>query len=458
MLFALCFFRLCSFFFLDTYTSRDVVSSGEADSFSNFSSDISLHTEASTLTEAGPGVDSSYVADATNPCTVSVGLPTAFDIGDVLLGKVKLKDLSFFDKFCYLKHHVMPKEGTMVTQVICKGKDKKKKILSFQQSWLKKYKWLTYSHTAGGGLCTSCILFPPSSRVNTGGVFVSEPFVNLKKACGTKGKLEMHSKLQYHRDALVRAQALVSTIENPDRSIENLVSQEARQKYDSNLHILSSIVEAILFCARQNIALRGHRDDMSSSAHNKGKFIALLHLLSKFDDTLRHHLEFGKRNALYTSKNVQNELLAIMGDIVREDLCSPLLENNAVFSIIADEITESHSNREILSICLRFVTWSNELVPKPSIREVFFDFRFLTRITGQAISSSILECLSCHGLDVQKARGQAYDGSSNMSSQTVGVQALIRQSAPLALYTHCRSHVLNLSIASACKIPEVRNI
>ena len=99
------------FGFLDTM-SRDVVSSGE-DTFSDFSSDTSPHTEASTLTEAGPGLDSSYVADVTNitnPCTVSVGLPTPFDIGGVLLGKVKLKILGSFDKFCYLKHHVMLKE------------------------------------------------------------------------------------------------------------------------------------------------------------------------------------------------------------------------------------------------------------------------------------------------------------------------------------------------------------
>lgn len=48
-------------------------------------------------------------------------------------------------------------------------------------------------------------------------MFVSEPFVNLKKACGTKGKIEMHSKLQYHRDALVRAQALISTIYRKSR-------------------------------------------------------------------------------------------------------------------------------------------------------------------------------------------------------------------------------------------------
>ena len=39
-----------------------------------------------------------------------------------------------------------------------------------------------------------------------------------------------------------------------------------------------------------------------------------------------------------------------------------------------------------------------------------------------------------------------------------GVQARIHTISPLALYTHCRSHVLNLSITSACTIPIIRNM
>ena len=42
-----------------------------------------------------------------------------------------------------------------------------------------------------------------------------------------------------------------------------------------------------------------------------------------------------------------------------------------------------------------------------------------------------------------------------MSSERVGVQARIKVVCPLAFYTHCRSHVLNLSIASAYKVPTV---
>ena len=43
----------------------------------------------------------------------------------------------------------------------------------------------------------------------------------------------------------------------------------------------------------------------------------------------------------------------------------------------------------------------------------------------------------------------------SMSSESVGVQARIKVVCPLALYTHCRSHVLNLSIASAFKVPQI---
>ena len=45
-----------------------------------------------------------------------------------------------------------------------------------------------------------------------------------------------------------------------------------------------------------------------------------------------------------------------------------------------------------------------------------------------------------------------------MSSSRVGVQARIRALAPRALYVHCNSHVLNLSIASSCQIQAIKNM
>ena len=53
----------------------------------------------------------------------------------------------------------------MKPQSISKGKGdrKKSKILSFQSSWMRQYKWLTYSHILDGGLCTCCVFFPQKS-------------------------------------------------------------------------------------------------------------------------------------------------------------------------------------------------------------------------------------------------------------------------------------------------------
>ena len=66
------------------------------------------------------------------------------------------------------------------------------------------------------------------------------------------------------------------------------------------------------------------------------------------------------------------------------------------------------------------------------------------------MAEAILLLLKSNNIDIAKARGQAHDGTGSMSSERVGVQSRIKVVAPLALYTHCRSHVLNLSIASAC--------
>ena len=50
------------------------------------------------------------------------------------------------------------------------------------------------------------------------------------------------------------------------------------------------------------------------------------------------------------------------------------------------------------------------------------------------------------------------DGASAMSSEACGVQGRIRRMASMALNTHCNSHVLNLSVAAACRLTSVRNM
>ncbi|KAL5515813.1 hypothetical protein EMCRGX_G001034 [Ephydatia muelleri] len=106
------------------------------------------------------------------------------------------------------------------------------------------------------------------------------------------------------------------------------------------------------------IAFRGHRDDwpdvQDDPNGNHGNFLALLNVrIQAGDRVLEEHLKNSTSNALYTSKTVQNELIVICGDIIRNKILAKVLQAK-YFSIIADEATDV-ANDEQLSICIRYV-------------------------------------------------------------------------------------------------------
>jgi len=92
------------------------------------------------------------------------------------------------------------------------------------------------------------------------------------------------------------------------------------------------------------------------------------------------------------------------------------------------------------------------------IKEEFLGFLELSSTTGIAIKNEILKQLENFGLNLGHVRGQGYDGGSNMSGRFNGVQALILEEQPLAVYTHCFSHGLNLCISKVCELSTVRNM
>ena len=103
------------------------------------------------------------------------------------------------------------------------------------------------------------------------------------------------------------------------------------------------------------------------------------------------------------------------------------------------------SRREQLSFVLRF--FANK-----QINECFVDFKPAEGLYAKSLCLVILRTLQSYGLDVKSGLvGQGYDGASVMSGINKGVQQLVRESAPFALYTHCYAHRLNLVLVDACK-------
>ena len=153
---------------------------------------------------------------------------------------------------------------------------------------------------------------------------------------------------------------------------------------------------------------------------------------------------------MYISRNVY-------ASKIKERLAAELRTKDLPFTIIADESTDPYSNQENFSLCLRFVDQSSP--NDPHVKECLINFMHLERTNATMISRKILKSLSdpSISLDPSNIRGQAYDGASVMSSGKEGVQAKIKEISPLALFTHCYAHCLNLSIAASCKLSEVRN-
>ena len=118
---------------------------------------------------------------------------------------------------------------------------------------------------------------------------------------------------------------------------------------------------------------------------NPGNFIALLHFKMESGYTvLADHLASCGKHSLYTSKTVQNELIEICGSIIQSTLLN-YIHAARILSIMADEAADA-SNKEQLSLCIRFVNHSSL-----KIEERFMCFSECdTGTTGEAIADCIL--------------------------------------------------------------------
>ncbi len=198
--------------------------------------------------------------------------------------------------------------------------------------------------------------------------------------------------------------------------------------------------------------MHGHRDDHidwnegeDETGNNHGNFIELVRFRAETDITLANHFANSPRNARYTSKTIQNELINIIGNTIRNDILAEV-KKAKFYTIIADEVTDT-ANKEQLSIVLQYVL-------DCEVKEIFADFVEVERITGKELAASILNSLSTWGLPHSDMRGQCYDGASGARS---GCKALIQREAPLAVSYHCPAHRLNLAVMSACKIQSMKN-
>ena len=314
---------------------------------------------------------------------------------------------------------------------------------SFRSDWYRLHPWLEYSQQVDAAFCYACRHFPSYGK-EAETAFTSVGFRNWKKANYSDAGFSLHAKGDFHKTAVVMWQEYKHLKRSTPNaaSVLQLQSDTYAKQVAENRHYVKTVAEVLLLTATQNLAQRGHRENMAIN-DNPGNFKAILQLVVQHDKTISERFSHDSVVTRYTGKDIQNEILSVMADMVREQVVDEV-KQSVYFSVLVDE-TKDVSKKEQLSFVLRFFANGH-------IHECFLNFKPASGLDAASLSDSIIKTLQHYALDVKSCLvGQGYDGASVMSGANKGVQQRVREHAPLAIYTHCYAHRLNLVLVDCCK-------
>ncbi|KAL4088891.1 hypothetical protein QTP88_023975 [Uroleucon formosanum] len=422
---------------------------------------IDVNEDTIRISKKGVGQLKTIDDNVTSRCIISKP-----DIGS-FIGKTNVND---FIKRAILEDHWYPPENYIFPcSEQLRGGTLKKRSPSFVH--LKQFHWLVMSNVAHGLFCKYCFIF--ASYNNCLQNLVIKPLQKFSKLTGKDGVLSVHNNNKYHLNAVRAGKDFLKTYSCPKKQVINQISTQRLEQVKENCERLRLIIETLIFCGQQNIAIRGHRDDgklididnsESSPTSNEGNFRELLRLRIRAGDvSLKKHLENTSSRATYIGKNIQNELLDCIGSVIKSKIVKNV-QNSGYYSIMFDE-TSDISCVEQLSLTLRYVI-NNEIHEDfvcfvdayRSIRTNDVLASGETKLTGVALGHIVLDILTKDlGLDLKRCVGVATDGCAVMVSEDCGAVTTIKKECSIAVYCPCYNHALNNSLAQTSKIVPIRN-
>ena len=191
----------------------------------------------------------------------------------------------------------------------------------------------------------------------------------------------------------------------------SIINQIEKGRVKANRQYVKYLMEVLLCCAQQGIALRGHREVDQST--NTGNYLNFLKLHSRHIDLLRDRLESGAKNATLLGHDYQNSMLAVLGGSVLDDISSEVRAAR-YYTVIVDE-TKDISKKEQMTFVLRYVL-------NGVVHERFVSYTHCEELNAAALTSYIYKALDSVHLHINNCVSQCYDGASVMSGPHTGVQ------------------------------------
>ena len=129
-----------------------------------------------------------------------------------------------------------------------------------------------------------------------------------------------------------------------------------------------------------------------------------------------------------------------MYEVYRCEVAKQLRDTQFV-AVQADETTDASCKSQMV-IVLRYMVDN-------SVTERFLEFIEVKDETAIGLSTAIKHALEPLGL-TDKLLAQTYDGAAVVRGSVGGVQVLMKETCPNAIFVHCYAHQLNLTLQQVC--------
>lgn len=251
---------------------------------------------------------------------------------------------------------------------------------SFQLQWLEKFEWIEYSEEKDAVYCYPCRHF---GKENVSEVFCKYGYSNWKKALSKDG-FAKHESSGAHIHAMLawKQHELSSTT---GESVLNMLSKTVLEK---RRHYFKSIVNVVLFLAKNELPFRGDWNEEERTEF--GLFTNLFKYTLEKDEYLQRCQEAMPANGLYTSPQIQNEIIHTTAIHLRENIVSEM-KQSSFWTLMADG-TKDRNGNEILSIAVRYVIDGQPF-------ERLLTFEKADDITAKGLVKVIIEQIESCGLD-----------------------------------------------------------
>ncbi|CAF4322626.1 unnamed protein product [Rotaria sp. Silwood2] len=266
-----------------------------------------------------------------------------------------------------------------------------RKTTSFQARWYVDYPLIEYSILKDRVYCFVCRLFGHGPGALCGDpAWTTNGLQQWTKMTGKDGKLIKHFQSNVHISAHQRLQMFKKEDSHVDIQLDKeriFVNHHRQELLKLNRYIISSLLDATKFLARQSLSFR-------AEVESEGNFNQIVSLLRRYNNTIdQWYKDKSTRSyrVTYLSNDAQNDFISIIGKAVHDSIINRL--NKSLFWSVMVDSTPDISHKDMMSIIVRFVNEDDQAEERL--------------------------------LSIHEIKSQSYDGASNMSGEYKGVKTII---------------------------------